>query len=389
MPKTPAPGIPKTPETPGTPGKTAEPRAAARKTPRLGRGLSTLIGPAVPITPAPPTLEPTPPPIAPQPTPALAPPQKLQPTRSTDQTTSLAKSATGAQHALAPAQPGLVYLPVRAIQRNPYQPRQSFDEQSLRRLAQSIRTEGVLQPILVRPLPAPTAQIGRGAATSSTPATYELVAGERRLRAAQIAGLTEIPALVRQLDERQTAELALIENLQREDLNPIERAQAFEKLTNQFGLSHEQIAHCVGIDRATVTNLLRLLSLSQVIQDLVRKGVLSAGQARALAGVMDVQQQQVLAERAVARGWSVRQLEQEVRRLTSPAGGAGDGAPWIDKRKLKAASVRDLEEQIGKHLHTKVRIKPKRKKGSGTLEIEFYSIDQFESLLTQLGVRMD
>jgi ParB family chromosome partitioning protein len=286
----------------------------------------------------------------------------------------------------------LIYLPIGAIQRNPHQPRQNFDEQALRRLAQSIRTEGVLQPILVRPLSAPAAKPGRVAATSATSATsatYELVAGERRLRAAQIAGLTEIPALVRQLDERQTAELALIENLQREDLNPIERAQAFEKLTNHFGLNHEQIANRVGIDRATVTNLLRLLSLSQVVQDWVRKGVLSAGQAKALAGVADVPQQQLLAERAVARGWSVRQLEQEVRRLTSPAGGAADGAGWLDKRKLKAASVRDLEEQIGKHLRTKVRIKPKRKKGSGTLEIEFYSIDEFESLLTRLGVRMD
>jgi ParB family chromosome partitioning protein len=290
----------------------------------------------------------------------------------------------------------LAYLSVKAIRRNPYQPRQSFDQQGLERLAQSIKSEGLMQPIIVRPLGSGQPSVGGQLAEVG----YELVAGERRLRAAQLAGLTQIPAIVRTLDNQQLAEWALIENLQREDLNPVDRAQAFEKLIKQFGFSHEQVAERIGIDRVTVSNLLRILNLCSFAVDLIRGGVMSTGQAKALAGVEDHELQKLLAERAVSQGWSVRQLEWEVKRVAAGGiGGAGGGAPPPrppaprprppEAGKIKSARMRDLEEQIGKQIGSRVRVRPKRKKGTGTLEIEFYSLDQFDALLQKLGVKME
>lgn len=266
---------------------------------------------------------------------------------------------------------GLSYLAVDSLEPNRHQPRQHFDEASLKRLADSIASEGIMQPIIARPSPS-----GQG--------RYEVVAGERRWRAAKIAGLSALPVIVRDLNDRQLAEWALIENLQREDLNPIERAEAFSRLIEQFGLSHEEAGERVGIDRSSISNHLRLLSLGEPVKQLIGEGLLSMGQARALAGLSDVDQQQMLAERAVRQGMSVREVESAVRKLA-------DGQKITSKSvpKPKATYLLDLEKQIAEQLSTKVSIKPSRKKGAGTLSIEFYSLDQFDTLIGQLGVKTD
>ena len=226
--------------------------------------------------------------------------------------------------------------------------------------------------------------VGKGANGGGV--RYELVAGERRWRAAQRAGLTSIPALLRDLDEQQSAEWALIENLQREDLNPIERAEAFQRLGENHGLSHDAIADRVGLDRSTVTNLLRLLNLAPGVRDLVRRNLLSMGHSRALAGLQDHERQVKLAEQALREGWSVRQIEAEVRSAGQNASGSARSKPAA---KEKAAYLIDLEKQIGEQLSTKVQIKAARKKGQGTLSIDFYSIDQFDELLAKLGVETE
>jgi ParB family chromosome partitioning protein len=307
--------------------------------------------------------------------------------------------APAAVAAPTPAQPvaspagadGLARIAVTAIQPNPHQPRSRFEPQALAQLAESIRTAGVMQPIIVRP--------GRqGSAAAPGGATYELVAGERRWRAAQLAGLDSVPAIIRQLDDQQVAEWALIENLQREDLNAMERAAAFQALAQQFKLSHDKIAQRVGVDRSTITNTLRLLTLHADIQQLVRDSHLSLGQAKAIAALADQQQQLIVAKRVIQHGLSVRQVESAVRALTAAGHGAGGGAgdpnaPAAETggkaSARRPAHLQDLEQQIGEQLKTRVHLRPGRKKGSGALTIEFYSLDQFDALLSRLGVRAE
>ena len=286
---------------------------------------------------------------------------------------------------------GVHYLGVEQISPNRQQPRQDFDDSALESLAESIKRDGLMQPIIVRRLSSGANGEGQGANKAEKGANgggirYELVAGERRWRAAQRAGLTSIPALLRDLDEQQSAEWALIENLQREDLNPIERAEAFQRLGENHGLSHDAIADRVGLDRSTVTNLLRLLNLAPGVRDLVRRNLLSMGHSRALAGLQDHERQVKLAEQALREGWSVRQIEAEVRSAGQNASGSARSKPAA---KEKAAYLIDLEKQIGEQLSTKVQIKAARKKGQGTLSIDFYSIDQFDELLAKLGVETE
>ncbi len=268
------------------------------------------------------------------------------------------------------SQAGLTYIPVASLRPNRHQPRQQFDEPALKRLADSIRSEGIMQPIVARPDGQDT---GR----------YEVVAGERRWRAAQIAGLTTVPVIVRDLNDRQLAEWALIENLQREDLNPIERAEAFSRLIEQFGLSHEETGARIGMDRSSITNHLRLLNLCDPVKQLIREGLISMGQARALVGLSDEAQQAMLAERAVRQGLSVREVEAAVRKITSTSSASSRPAAG------RSPYLADLEKQIAQQLGTKVALRPGRKKGTGTLSIEFYSLDQFDALVSQLGVKMD
>lgn len=325
---------------------------------------------------------------------------------------------------------GLVYVAIDQITPNPHQPRQHFDPAGLKALAESIASEGLMQPIILRPRPhprkfhlrkgeslgsegAPAADSGgsagfgiktSGGETSGGDASgrdtsgggYELVAGERRWRAAQLAKLKVIPAIVRALDDRQTAEWALIENLQREDLNPIERAVAFDRLQQQFELSHDQIAQRVGLERSTVTNLLRLLSLSPHCRQLVEDGLLAMGHARAIAGLGDAGMQDQLANKTLREGLSVRKLEQLVKAVQqgdehgsssdSPDAGAATGGNGAAASKVvRSAYLADLEQQLGDQLATRVRIRPGRKKGSGTLQIDFFSLQQFDDIIHKLG----
>lgn len=339
---------------------------SSRKRPRaLGRGLSSLMSQPVSVEP---------------------PEEKADTAIETTAVSSDVPRGTDRPENGEPAPPvetppELQYLPVAKIEPNPHQPRQRFDEAALQRLATSIRNEGLMQPIVVRP-------------ASDNTAGYQIIAGERRWRAAQLAQLDMLPALVRELDDQQLAEWALIENLQREDLNPIEKAIAFDQLQKDFGLNHEKIAERVGLERSTVSNLLRLLNLSEHCRRLVVDGLLSMGQARALAGLNDGKLQQHLADQAIREGWSVRKVEQAVRKADGsvPRGtnegqqGGSAGKTTAANKAVRSAHLADLEQQLGEQLGTRVRIRRGRAKGTGTLSIEFYSLEQFDDFVQRLGV---
>lgn len=245
---------------------------------------------------------------------------------------------------------------------NRSQPRRSFDEEKLRELADSIKMRGMLQPLLVR-------RVGD---------RYEIVAGERRWRAAEMAGLDRVPVLVGTYSDKEVMELALIENLQREDLNPIEEAEAFRRLIEEFSLTQEEVARAVGKGRATIANSLRLLSLAQDVKQLVADGKLSAGHAKVLASLSDGRQREY-AMRVLAEGLSVRQLEELV-------GGRGR----VEKRRRRAKNaaayqppeLKALEERLQMVFGTKVTIKPKDAKCSrGRIEVEFYSEEDLNRIL--------
>ncbi|MGI6566110.1 MAG: ParB/RepB/Spo0J family partition protein [Limnochordia bacterium] len=254
------------------------------------------------------------------------------------------------------------HIPVEAVEPNPYQPRRHFDEEGLAELAASIKEKGVLQPITVR----------------EKNGTFELVAGERRWRAAQIAGLSEIPAVVRELADREVMEIALIENLQREDLNPIEEAEAYAVLMEEFSLTQEEVAQAVGKGRPTVANRLRLLRLPDVVKGWIAEGRLSAGHAKILV-VMDGQLAEELARRCVEEGWSVRQLEEYLetdqgkRRKARRFRASGASSPVI----------REVEERLQQVLATKVRIKDRD--GKGRIEVEYYSTEELNRILDVIG----
>ena len=347
--------------------------AKTRKSARLGRGLSALLNQPVPIQP----IDEDAPDTDHHPPDGPADPDHPHPEADPSADASHAQPSPEPDPGQDP--PALRNVPVAAIQPNRHQPRQRFDEHALEQLAQSIREAGVMQPIVVRPIDPPN---------PDEPA-FELVAGERRWRAARIAGLDQIPALVRELSDQQLAEWALIENLQREDLNPIERAQAFSQLVEHFHLRHDDIAQRVGVDRSTVSNLLRLLTLHEPVRQLVSDGQLSAGQARALAGLDDPDQQLALARHAIAQAWSVRRIEDAVRKQNAQQTQPDSATTSRPASTVRSAQLADLERQVAEQLHTKVRIKPGRKKGTGTLTIEFYDLDHFDSLLKQLGVETE
>ena len=247
-------------------------------------------------------------------------------------------------------------LPIDSIEPNPYQPRRIFNKESIEELAQSIRIDGLIQPIMVRPR-------GDG---------YLLVVGERRLRAAKIAGFTEIPAIVTDIEADRILEVTLVENIQREDLNPIEVALAMRTMIDQLGLSHEMLAERTGKNRTTITNLLRLLRLPKDIQQLVAERRLSMGHARAILGVDEPQHQRSVAEKAVAQGLSVRQVERTVRLLSEPHG-EKDGKATIDPN--IAAAIEEMERVLG----TRVKLVARGEK-RGRIEIEYYSGEDLDRI---------
>jgi ParB family chromosome partitioning protein len=257
--------------------------------------------------------------------------------------------------------PGLRMLDVGLIEPSPFQPRRAVESGALEGLAASIRRSGVMQPIVVR------AVGGR----------YELVAGERRWRAAMAAGLDRVPASVRDLSDEESAEWALVENLQREDLNPVERASAFQTLSDRFGLTHGEVADRVGLERSTVANEVRLLELEGSITSLISSGLLSGGHGKALLSVLPGPGRERLAAHAARAGWSVRRLEREAREMTP-------GAPLPQPR----AERSDLERQLSEHLGTKVKVRTDASGKRGRLTIEFYGLDHFDGLMARLGFQL-
>jgi ParB family chromosome partitioning protein len=274
---------------------------------------------------------------------------------------ALLSNAASPPTATPAAAPGraLLQLPVEAVERNPHQPRKRFDEARLEELAASIREHGVVEPILVR------REGGK----------YRIVAGERRWRAAQRAGLREVPAILREATDREAFELALVENIQRADLNAIEEAEAFEVLATEHGLTQEQIAVRVGKERSTVANALRLLRLPAEVRDAVRDGQLDMGHARALLGVEGADAIRKLAHRAVRERLSVRALEALVRALGKPAAG---------KKPSESASTRDLVNRLQRRLGVRCRVVA-RSAVSGRLEIDYASLDELDGVLSRIG----
>ena len=248
-------------------------------------------------------------------------------------------------------------LPVDAIDPNPLQPRRLFQNERLAELAQSIRTNGIVQPLVVR-------RMGD---------RYQLVAGERRWRAAKLAEIHEVPVVIRDIPDERLLEISLIENIQREDLNPMETAHAFARLTEELQLSPEQIGQRTGKDRSTVTNFLRLLQLSDDLQQLVAERRLSAGHARCLLALPTVALQREVAEKAVAQGWSVRQTERTTQKMMADRQPKHVDEVQIDPN-VKAA-IQEMERVLG----TRIRILEKGKKG-GKIEIDYYSQEDLDRI---------
>ena len=254
----------------------------------------------------------------------------------------------------------LKMLPLDMLQRGKYQPRTHMDKEALNELAASIKAQGVVQPIVVRGLPA---------------GNYEIVAGERRWRAAQIAGLETIPAVVRRIPDEAAIAIALIENIQRENLNPVEEANALQRLIDEFGMTHQKAAEAVGRSRAAVTNLLRLLTLNADVREMLEKGRMDMGHARALLALAGKSQSQA-ARSVVDRGLSVRETETLVRRLLEQPNRKG-------ARGRVDPDVRTLTQKLSDKLGAKVRINHGRK-GKGKLTIEYNSLDELEGILARI-----
>ena len=266
-------------------------------------------------------------------------------------------------------------LAVASVESNPHQPRVEFDEESLASLTESIRALGVLQPVLVRPAGADR---------------YQLIAGERRWRAARRAGLQTIPALVKTVEDQSSLEQALVENLHRQDLNPLEEAGAYQQLIEDFNLTHEEVATRVGKSRVTISNTLRLMQLPPSIQRLVRDGQLSAGHARALLGTPDRAYQEALARKAVLHSMSVRQVEEAVKARSGGGGGAGEGGdgegeggPESEggrkgRSRLPAPGLHELEELLASRLETRVKVEmgPRR----GRIVVDFADLEDLERI---------
>ena len=255
----------------------------------------------------------------------------------------------------------IIFLDINDIKPNANQPRKEFNEEKIDELARSIEIHGVIQPIMVRPF-------GKG---------YEIVAGERRWRAARRAGLKKIPAIIRELDEQQNMLIAIIENMQREDLNPIEEAMALEEMIKTYGLTQDEVSKSVGKSRPYITNALRLLKLPQEVRDMVSAGQLSGGHARAIAGLGSDADKIAAAKKAVELGWSVREIEN----YTGKANKKKDPKKKAQARK-KRDDVAAVEAQMKEALGTKVKIQYGPRKGK--IEIEYYSKDELDRLVEMI-----
>jgi len=282
---------------------------------------------------------------------------------------AVARAEAPAAESGTAADAALREVPVDLLQRGRYQPRVDMRDESLAELAESIKAQGVVQPIVVRPLPSQ----GDGERR------YEIVAGERRWRAAQLAGLHAIPAVVRDIPDESAVAVALIENIQRENLNPIEEARALHRLVEEFGLTHEDAATAVGRSRATVTNLLRLLELPRAVRTFLERRELDMGHARALLGLPTPEMQFEIAERIVKQGWSVREAEAAVRRVAGTPGGKSRGAA---REAPSDPNVRRLETDLAETLGASVKIEHGPK--GGRVVIRYHGLEELEGILAHI-----
>ncbi len=328
--------------------KTSPPPARTR---RLGRGLASLMANTRE------SLDP------------IAPPASAEPVAA----------SVGRYEPVAPSAPaapaGPARISVDAIEANPYQPRRSFDDGELAELAQSIRVQGVLQPLLV---------------VEQQEGAYVLVAGERRLRAARLAGLTDVPCVVRTATREQMLQWALIENIQRSDLNVVDRAMAYRDYIDRFAATQQQLAEMLGIPRSTIANHLRLLDLGDPVQSLLADGSLSFGHGKVLAALAGrVAEQTQLAKRVIAVGLSVRHLEQLVAAAINGDGSTVDLDTSTSAKATKSEYVQDVERQLSRSIGTKVSIRQGRSKKRGRVVVEYYSLDDFDRIVEALGGRIE
>jgi ParB family chromosome partitioning protein len=291
----------------------------------------------------------------------------IQDTPSKNETKSAVISApqTASEMGTAPGQDKLWMISIEKLKSGQYQPRKHFDKQAIDELAASIKEHGILQPLVVR-------AVGGG--------QFEIIAGERRWRAAQVAGLHEVPSIIKTYDNQKTLELSLIENLQREDLNPIEEAEGYQRLMNEFSLTQEKVAEKVGKERATVANALRLLRLAPEIREMVQKGQISQGHAKVLLALTDLNQQKELAKTITENGLSVRKLEELVQKKLAPPKAADqkvDASENVTKRLISG-----LAEEMQKLLGTRVSIDYANAKGK--MSIYFYSDDELTQIIEKL-----
>lgn len=256
---------------------------------------------------------------------------------------------------------GLRHIAVELIQRGTYQPRVHFEPEALQELADSIKAQGVIQPIVVRPLSA---------------GKFEIIAGERRWRACQLAGLHEVPAVVKELNDQSAAAVSLIENIQRENLNPLEESRALQRLIDEFDMTHQQVSEVVSRSRASVTNLLRLKDLNEDVKLLVDERKIDMGHARALLGLTGTEQS-LLANKAADQGWSVRETEKQVKRQLNPAPKVTESSASIDP------DIKRLQEQVSERLGAPVNVQHKSN-GKGKLVINYSSLDELDGILAKI-----
>lgn len=336
---------------------------AGKRPRRLGRGLNSLLSDPVAVAP-----------VAHAPgKPALAPVQTPEQAISEGD-----KSSASDPRPAANEDRSVRLIPLADIVPNRFQPRRQFEVAALERLADSIRTAGIMQPIVVRPS-SRTNNAHGGAA-------WELIAGERRWRAAERAGLTDVPAIIADLSDQDTAEWSLIENLQREDLNPIERAHALRRLHETFGLTQAMVAERVGLERSSVANLIRLTELETSIQDEISAGRLTLGHGKALLGLPGGAERTQLAIRARDGGWSVRRLEQMVQVMTQRGVAIQPDTGRQKEESCREAARRELERRLRERLSTKVRVHQDAGGVRGRIVVEFFDLDQLEGVLAKMGV---
>ncbi|WP_428936784.1 ParB/RepB/Spo0J family partition protein [Fontivita pretiosa] len=316
-------------------------QASPKSRSRLGRGLSSLISMSdLPVE------------------------AEVKPPQTTPVEQPVAPEANDHTAAGSRAPNGMIEVPIDSIAPNPHQPRRQMNDASLAELAASLRATGLIQPVIVR-------KVESG---------YELIAGERRLRAARLAGLSTIPALVREVDAAAQAQMALVENIHRENLNPIDRALAYRALMNQLGLTQVELAARLGEDRTSIAHYLRLLDLAEPVRNLVRDGRLSLGHAKLLAGVSDILQQQRLADMCVTQELSVRGLERLLAGKQPPAAAS--------RNKPSSAHLQHMEKAISRQLGMRVQLRA-ASKTKGRLVIHYASLDQFDELLKRMGVHLE